>query len=78
MLTLLIKGYCVNVVSNIKPIYLNKHVRFKGAAKLYFTHYIGAVIVLFNTGLYKSVISAYSFAKLLFWCFLWFSVYSVF
>ena len=40
MLTLLIKGYCVNVVSNIKPIYLNKHVRFKGAAKLYFTHYI--------------------------------------
>ena len=50
----------------------------KGATKSYFTHYTLVVIILFNTGLYESAISTYSFAKLLFLCFIWFSVYSVF
>ena len=29
MLTILIKAYCVNVVVDIKPIYLNKHYLFQ-------------------------------------------------
>ena len=33
---------------------------FKGATKLYFTHYIRVVIILFNTSLYKSAISTYA------------------
>ena len=41
----------------------------KGATKLYLTHYVRVVIILFNMVLYKSVISTYSFAKLLFLCF---------
>ena len=51
---------------------------FKGATKSYFTHYMLVVIILFITGLYEFTISTYSFAKLLFLCFIWFSVYSVF
>ena len=49
-------------------------VYFKGTTKLCFTHYMCVVIILFNTGLYKSAISTYSFAKLLFLCLLWFSI----
>ena len=37
---------------------------------MHFTHYICVVITLINTGLYKSAISTYSFAKLFFLCFL--------
>ena len=55
-----------------------KRKEVKGATKSYFTHYMLVVIILFNTGLYESAISTYSFAKLLFLCFIWFSVYSVF
>ena len=36
----------------------------KGAKKLCFTHYSCVVIILFNTGLYKSAVSTYFFAKL--------------
>ena len=39
----------------------------KGATKFYFTHYPCEVIILFNTGLYKSVFSTYSFGKLVFY-----------
>ena len=38
---------------------------FKGAAKLHFTHYSYVVIILFNTGLYKSAFCTDSFEKLL-------------
>ena len=38
----------------------------KEAAKLYFTQYSRAVIILFNTGLYKSSFSNDSFGKLVF------------
>ena len=38
----------------------------KGATKFYFTHDSCVVIILFNTGLYKSVFSTYSFGKLVF------------
>ena len=38
----------------------------KGATKLYFTHYSCVVIILFNTGLYKSAFSISSFGKLVF------------
>ena len=55
-----------------------KRKEVKRATKSYFTHYMLVVIILFNTGLYESAISTYSFAKLLFLCFIWFSVYSVF
>ena len=47
----------------------------KGATKLYFTHYLCAVIILFSTGLYKPAFSTYSFGKLVFasfWAFLCF------
>ena len=40
----------------------------KGATKLYFTHYSCVVIILFNTGSYKSAFSTISFGKLVF-CF---------
>ena len=48
---------------------------FNRSTKLYFTHYSCAVIILFNTGLYKSAFSIYSFGKLVFvsfWAFLCF------
>ena len=38
MLTIVIKAYCVNVVNDIKPIYLNKHYLFKN--KIYYLHKI--------------------------------------
>ena len=38
----------------------------QGAMKLYFTHYSCVVIILFNTGLYKSVFSIDSFGRLAF------------
>ena len=39
---------------------------FKGAMKLYFTHYLCAVIILLNTILDRSAFSTYSFEKLVF------------
>ena len=39
---------------------------FKGATKSYFTHYSCLVIILFNTGLCKSVFSTISIGKLVF------------
>ena len=39
---------------------------FKGARKSFFMHYSCVVIILFNTGLHKSVFSTYSFGKLVF------------
>ena len=39
---------------------------FKGAMKLYFMHYLCVVIILFNTGLYKSAFSPDTFGKLFF------------
>ena len=50
---------------------------FKGATKLYFTHYSCGVIILYNTGLEKSAFSPYSFGKLVFRLFV-FSAYTVF
>ena len=35
----------------------------KGATQLYFMFYFRVVIILFNTGLYKSAFSAYKFGK---------------
>ena len=48
----------------------------KGATKLYFVHYSRVVIILFSTGLYKSVLSTCYFIKLGF-CFsvFWFFVF---
>ena len=42
--------------------------KLKGAVKLYFTHYSGMVIILFNTGLQKSAFCTDSFWNLVF-CF---------
>ena len=64
-----------NNVSTLSSFFLI--MTLKGAMKLYFMHYMLVVIILFNTGLFKSAISTYSFAKILFLCFLWFSVYFV-
>ena len=47
----------------------------KGATKLYFLHYSCVVIILFNTGLQKSVFSIYSFGKLVFLSFCILCVY---
>ena len=47
--------------------------KVKGAAKLYFIYYLCVVIILFSTGLFKSVFSTFSFEKLgfsVFLCFL--------
>ena len=61
------------------PINLSRHYsNLKGATKSYFMHYMLVITILFNTGLYESAISTNSFAKLLFLCFIWLSVYSVF
>ena len=43
---------------------------FKGAKKLYSRHYSCVIIILFNTGLQKSVFSTDSFGKLVFFIFL--------
>ena len=48
----------------------------KGAPKFYFTHYSCLIIILFNTGLWKSVFSTYSVARLVF-CLSMFSVFWV-
>ena len=40
----------------------------KGATELYFTHYSCVVIILFNSGLYKSAFFTDSFGKLVFLC----------
>ena len=55
--------YAVNRKSNKNYSWI-KHL--KGATRLYFTHYICVVIILFNTGSCYSANSTYSFAKLLF------------
>ena len=47
-----------------KNIWLIKFTtNLNGATKLYFRHYACAVIILFNTGLYKSIFSTYSFGN---------------
>ena len=50
----------------VKKLKRTASCRIKGATKLYFTHYSCTVIILFNTGLYKSAFSIYSFGKLVF------------
>ena len=53
----------------LQLLYLQLHfinIFFKGATKFYFTHYLHMVIILFNTGLYKSAFSTFSFGKLAF------------
>ena len=38
----------------------------KGATSLFFTHYSCVAVILFNTGLYMSALSTFSFGKLVF------------
>ena len=47
---------------------------FKGATKLYFTHYSCVVIILFHMSLYKSAFSTDSFGKLVFCIFALFAL----
>ena len=54
MLTIVIKGYCVNGVVEIKPIYLNKHYLFHN--KIYYLdkiYFCFAKIKLSKLTLYK-------------------------
>ena len=50
---------------------------FKGAMKLYFMHYLCVVIILFNTGLYKSAFSPDTFGKLFCLSFLSFCAFCI-
>ena len=43
---------------------LTSHISLKGAMKLYFVHYSRMVMILFRTGLSKSVFSTYYFITL--------------
>ena len=45
---------------------ITEELLLKGAKKLYFTYYSCVVIILLNTGLYKSAFSTNSFRKLIF------------
>ena len=55
------------VMKTYRHKYYNWYVYFfKRAMKLYFTHYLCAVIILFNKGLHKPVFSTDSFGKLVF------------
>ena len=51
-------------------ILFQQQIDFKGALNMYFTHYLCAVIILLNTGLYKSAFSTCSLWKptFLFFC----------
>ena len=60
---------------NISEMIPDLFLFFKGATKLYFTHYSCVVIILFNMGLYKSVFSMDSFGKLVFLSFRAFCVF---
>ena len=56
MLTILIKAYCVNVVVDIKPIYLNKYYLFQN--KIYYLdkiYFCFAKITISKFTLYKLV-----------------------
>ena len=55
----------IEILEKVRNIIKKK---FKGAKKLHFVHYLCVVIILFNTGLYKSTFSTDSFWKLVF-CF---------
>ena len=59
---------CANIKNNILKVSLETNFfnLFKGATKLYFTHYSCVVIILFNTGLCSSAFSTISFWKLVF------------
>ena len=51
--------------------FLKRHLKLykaplKGATKSYFTHYSCVIIILFNTGLCRSIFSTISFGKLVF------------
>ena len=59
---------CCTDVKNYPELFFYQDVNIKVATKLYLAHYSCVVIILFNTGLYKSVFSTYSFGKLVF-CF---------
>ena len=78
-------GYSITSLGNIHAITFWNHTKhsikvsleistcsFKGATKLHFMHYLRVVIILLNTGLYKSAFSAYFFCKtrFSFFCFL--------
>ena len=57
---------CCTDVKNDPELFLCQDVNIKGATKLYFARYSYVVIILFNTGLYKSAFSTDSFRKLVF------------
>ena len=58
MLTILIKAYCVNVVVDIKPIYLNKYYLFQN--KIYYLdkiYFCFAIIKLFKHTIKKEALA---------------------
>ena len=60
---------CCTDVNNDPALFLCQDMNIKGATKLlHVAHYSCVVIILFNTGLYKSAFSTDSFGKLVF-CF---------
>ena len=58
MLTILIKAYCVNVVVDIKPIYLNKYSLFQN--KIYYLdkiYFCFAIIKVFKDTIKKEAVA---------------------
>ena len=60
------RGRFFNVIVFIFILSLKLCHMFKGATKLYFTHYLCVVIIFYNTGLYESGFSPYYFQKLVY------------
>ena len=60
------RGRFFNVIVFIFILSLKLCHMFKGATKLYFTHYLCVVIIFYNIGLYKSGFSPYYFEKLVY------------
>ena len=61
-----VKVFTGNITSSNIKEYLKTKL-LKGATKLYFTHYLFVIFILFSTGLRKSAFSTNSFGKLVFY-----------
>ena len=56
----------LKIPCNIRNAIIDPPVTYKGALKWYFMNYSSVVIILLNTGLYKSLFSVISFGKQVF------------
>ena len=49
MLTMFIKAYCINILANVRPIYLKKHVFSRVTLQVVFGIHLGSGIPILGT-----------------------------